>query len=302
MTISIMANEALSQYPTILDALQEKHQGTILEYRIGVDYEKELDFREAIWKSQEVDYIILCLGEDSYTEDAGNINDLYLDERQTNLAIALAETGKPIILILAEGRPRLISPFADQMKAIVGAFYPGPKGGTALAELIFGDLNPNGKLPFTYPQFPNSLIPYDHKPTENLDIEEYEIAFNPQFEFGQGLSYTTFAYSDLQTDKAQYHIEESLHLSVKVKNTGERAGAETILVFIRDEYASITPPVKRLRAFKKIYLEPNQEEMIHFDIQPSELAFVGINNQWITEPGTFTVMVGNLKTQFELKK
>lgn len=297
-----MANEALSQYPTILDALQEKHQGTILEYRIGVDYEKELDFREAIWKSQEVDYIILCLGEDSYTEDAGNINDLYLDERQTNLAIALAETGKPIILILAEGRPRLISPFADQMKAIVGAFYPGPKGGTALAELIFGDLNPNGKLPFTYPQFPNSLIPYDHKPTENLDIEEYEIAFNPQFEFGQGLSYTTFAYSDLQTDKAQYHIEESLHLSVKVKNTGERAGAETILVFIRDEYASITPPVKRLRAFKKIYLEPNQEEMIHFDIQPSELAFVGINNQWITEPGTFTVMVGNLKTQFELKK
>lgn len=296
-----MADTALVDYPTILAALRKKHAGEVLEYRIGVDYEKEVNVREAIWKAAEVDYIILCLGEDSYTEDQGNINDLYLDERQINLAMALVETGTPVILVLAEGRPRLISAFADRVPAIIGAFYPGPEGGQAIAELIFGELNPNGKLPFTYPQFPNSLVPYDHKHTEELDVEGSGPNFNPQFEFGHGLSYTSFRYSELMTDQAAYDLSATIHLSVKVENTGSWTGQETVLVFIRDDYASMTPAVKRLRAFRKIDLAPGQSEVVRFTLQPSELAFVNQDNEWVTEPGTFTVIAGGRKTNFTIQ-
>lgn len=295
-----MADEALANYPTILAALREKHEGEVLEYRIGVDYGQEVNLREAIWKAAEVDYVILCLGEDSYTEDAGNINDLYLDEHQTNLALALVETGTPVILVLAEGRPRLISSFADRIPAIVGAFYPGPQGGRAIAELIFGELNPSGKLPFTYPKFPNSLVPYDHKHTEDREVDGSGANFNPQFTFGHGLSYTHFRYSALKTDRESYRMDDTIHLSVKVENTGSRPGKETVLVFIRDDYASITPAVKRLRAFRKISLKAGAAEIVEFVIQPSELAFVGLNNKWITEPGTFTVMVSDLEYKFTL--
>ncbi|HKK75458.1 MAG TPA: glycoside hydrolase family 3 N-terminal domain-containing protein [Saprospiraceae bacterium] len=295
-----LADEALATYPSILAALREKHEGEVLEYRMGVDYHQEVNLREAIWKAPEVDYIILCLGEDSYTEDAGNISDLYLDEHQTNLALAMVETGKPVILILAEGRPRLISPFADRIPAIVGAFYPGPQGGRAIAELIFGELNPNGKLPFTYPKFPNSLVPYDHKHTEEREVEGSGPNFNPQFTFGHGLSYTHFRYSALKTDRESYRMDDTIHLSVKVENTGSRPGKEIVMVFIRDDYASVTPPVKRLRAFRKISLNTGEVEIVEFVIQPSELAFVSLNNEWITEPGTFTVMVSGQETSFEI--
>ncbi|GAB5551477.1 MAG: glycoside hydrolase family 3 N-terminal domain-containing protein [Saprospiraceae bacterium] len=291
-----MAEEALSQFDTILEAIKRLHEGT-LEYRIGVNYSEEVDFQEAIWKAQEADYIVLCLGEESYTEYCGDLNDLYLPDHQINLALALVSTGKPIILVLAEGRPRLISKFADQIPAIVGAFYPGPAGGQAIAELIFGDLNPSGKLPFTYPQFPNSLIPYDHKFTEVEGVDD-TIRFNPQFEFGHGLSYTQFEYSNLQLNKKSYTPEETIHVSIAIKNTGSKAGKETVLLYVRDEYASITPPVKRLRKFKKLALESGAEQTIHFEIQPSELAFVGLDNQWILEAGRFELMIDGLSQYF----
>lgn len=293
-----MAEEALSQYDTILAAIKRLHEGT-LEYRIGVNYSEEVDFQEAIWKAQEADYIILCLGEDSYTEYCGDLHDLYLHEHQINLALALASTGKPIILVLAEGRPRLISKFADQVPAIIGAFYPGPAGGQAIAELIFGDLNPSGKLPFTYPKFPNSLIPYDHKFTEVEAVDD-TIRFNPQFEFGHGLSYTQYEYSNLQINKSAYTEKETIHVSVDLKNIGDKVGKETVLLFVRDEYASITPPVKRLRDFKKITLKSEEQQTIHFKIQPSELSFVGLDNQWILEAGRFELMIGDLSTYFSI--
>lgn len=294
------ADEALANYPTIRAALREKHEGDLLEYRLGVDYNREVNVREAIWKASEVDYVILCLGEDSYTEDAGNINDLYLDEPQINLALALIETGTPVILVLAQGRPRLISTFADRVPAIIGAFYPGPEGGRAIAELIFGEINPSGKLPFTYPRQPNSLVSYDHKHSEERDVEGSGPSFNPQFEFGQGLSFTSFRYSELKTDKSSYRKTDSIYLSVKLENSGKLFGQETILVFIRDDYASITPSVKRLRAFQKVSLAPGEEKIVRFTIQPSQLAFVGLDNQWTTESGTFTVLVNNLETVFTI--
>lgn len=291
-----MAEEALSQFDSILAAIKRLHEGT-LEYRIGVNYSEEVDFQEAIWKAQEADYIVLCLGEESYTEYCGDLNDLYLPDDQINLALALASTGKPIILVLAEGRPRLISKFADQIPAIIGAFYPGPAGGQAIAELIFGDLNPSGKLPFTYPKFPNSLIPYDHKFTEVEGVDD-TVRFNPQFEFGHGLSYTQFEYSNLQLNKRSYTPEETIHVSVTIKNTGSKPGKESVLLYVRDEYASITPPVKRLRKFEKIALASGAQQTIHFEIQPSELAFVGLDNQWILEPGRFELMIDGLSQYF----
>lgn len=294
-----MAEETLSKFDTILAAIKRVHGGT-LEYRIGVNYSEEVDFQEAIWKAQEADYIVLCLGEDSYTEYCGDLQDLYLHELQINLALALASTGKPIILVLAEGRPRLISKFADEVPAIIGAFYPGPAGGQAIAELIFGDLNPSGKLPFTYPQFPNALIPYDHKFTE-VEAVDNTIRFNPQFEFGHGLSYTQYEYSNLQLNKARYTENETIHVSIDLKNTGDKAGKEAVLLFVRDEYASITPPVKRLRKFKKIALKSGEQQTLHFKIQPSELSFVGLDNQWILETGRFEVMVGGLSQFFSIE-
>jgi beta-glucosidase len=293
------ADEALKDFPTIRQAIEQTCTGTVT-YREALTFHQETDFREAIWKAQEADYVILCLGEDSYCEDEGNIQDLYLDERQTNLALALAETGTPVVLILAEGRPRLISRFADNIPAIVGAFYPGPQGGRALADLIFGKTNPAGRLPFTYPRHPNALLNYDHKYSEDRVLERSGASYLPQFPFGHGLSYTNFSYRHLKTDRKQYRAEESIQIQVKVKNEGDRAGQETVLVFISDLYASITPPVKRLRVFEKVYLQAREEKTLRFGIQPSQLAFVGINNQWTLEPGTFRIRIGDLEQDFEL--
>lgn len=293
------ADEALSDHPTILKAIERQCAGEVI-YRQGVSFTAETDFREAIWKAQEADYIILCLGEDSYTEDEGNIQDLYLDERQTNLALALAETGKPIVGILAAGRPRLISRFADRISAIIGAFYPGPHGGEALAEMLFGRHNPSGKLPFTYPKYPNALLNYDHKYTEDRILDRAGTTYDPQFPFGHGLSYTTFAYQKLTTDKKQHRDTDPIRIEVSVKNVGDRPGSETVLLYISDLYASITPPVKRLRGFQKIRLAPGERKQVTFELQPSELAFVGKNNQWILEPGTFRIRIGGLKRDFDL--
>ena len=295
-----MAEEALEDFPSIWEAIQNIHSGHS-EYREGVSYTAETTVQEVIWKAQEADYIILCLGEDSYCEDLGNTNDLHLDERQTNLALALASMEKPLILVLAEGRPRIINKFAADCDAILGAFYPGPQGARAIAEILFGLLNPSGKLPFTYPQFSNSLIPYDHKYSEDLDVERSGRSFNPQFEFGHGLSYTTFKYSSLKLNKKTFTEHEDIEVSVKVKNTGDRAGQESILLFVSDLYASITPPVKRLRAFQKIHLKAGEQQEVKFVIHPNDLAFIGKHNQWILEPGDFTVKISDLEASFELK-
>ncbi len=295
-----MADEALRNHPTILEAIKDRQGDHFFEYREGVNYEVEVDFREAIWKAQEADYIVLCLGEDSYTEDCGNLNDLHIPDHQMHLALAMVETGKPVILVLAEGRPRIISQFEKEVKAVLACFYPGPRGGEALADILFGKVNPSAKMPFTYPQYANSLVPYDHKYTEDRDVDESGLSFNPQYAFGHGLSYTSFEYSDLQLNQKSYKADEHIQLSLIVKNTGQRSGKEAVLVYISDLYASITPPVKRLRAFDKIELAAGESKEIRFSINPSDLSFVGQNNEWILEAGTFKVEIGSLSQEFEL--
>ncbi len=284
---------------TILEAMQEKFPN--VTYQPGCTYDSILDIDAAVQAARQSDVILLCLGEASYTEKPGDIPDLYLPDAQTELALKLAATGKPVILVLVEGRPRLISRFADKMTAIVQTYLPGPNGGKALAEIIAGEVNPSGKLPYTYPRYPNALIPYDHKYSEEVPYHFGKKTFDPQFTFGYGLSYTTFEYSNLTISQESYSLSDTIKISVDVENTGDRAGKEVVQLYIGDVYASITPPVKRLRGFKKIYLKPGEKQTVTFKILPSELAFVGQNDQWIVEPGQFIVTVDTLKAKFNLK-
>ncbi|MFP4019412.1 MAG: glycoside hydrolase family 3 N-terminal domain-containing protein [Bacteroidales bacterium] len=286
---------------TILEAVQKKIGKQNVTYVPGSDFDEAVNIEQASRAAQNADHIVLCLGEDAYCEKPGDINDLYLPDAQKELAVQLAETGKPVTLVLVEGRPRLISKFEDKMDGILMAYLPGNRGGDAIANVLFGDVNPSGKLPFTYPKYPNALEKYDHKHTENLGNGEDKTSFNPQYEFGEGLSYTTFQYSNLQLSDTVLTDDNTIQVSFELKNTGERKGKETALMFISDHYASITPPVKRLRKFKKVSLDSNESEIIEFSITKEDLAFVGKENRWITEKGLFTVMIEDMKTQIRIK-
>ncbi len=265
------------------------------------DVETEVDIPAAVRAAQAADVVVLCLGEGSYTETPGNITDLNLGEPQLKLAEAIAATGKPIVLVLLEGRPRIINRIVDKAGAVLMAYNPGNEGGQAIADVLFGDINPSGKLPFTYPRTPNGLITYDHKPFETENTAFGNMAFKPQFEFGQGLSYTTFAYSDLRLGQKAITVNDDLSVSVTVKNTGTRAGKEVVQLYLGDLVASLSPPGKRLKRFAKINLEPGQSRTLTFKLRRDDLSFIGINNKPVIEAGEFEVTVGGLKDKFELK-
>ena len=265
------------------------------------DVEAEVDIAAAVRAAGAADVVVLCLGEGSYTETPGNITDLTLSEPQLKLAEAIEATGKPVVLVLVEGRPRIINRIVDKAGAILMAYNPGNEGGQAVADVLFGDFNPSGKLPFTYPRTPNGLITYDHKPFETEDTAFGNMAFTPQFEFGQGLSYTTFAYSDLRLGQKTITGTSDLSVSVTLTNTGNRAGKEVVQVYVSDLVASLSPPGKRLRRFAKVYLEPSQSRTLTFRLRPDDLSFIGADNKPITEPGEFEVRIAGLKDKFELK-
>jgi beta-glucosidase len=267
----------------------------------ATDQEEEVDIAAAVRAAQNVDVVVLALGEGSYCETPGNITDLTIGEPQIKLAEALKATGKPIVLVLVEGRPRIINRIADGANAILLAYNPSNEGGTAIADVLFGDVNPSGKLPFTYPRTPNGLINYDHKSFETENTSFGNMAFNPQFNFGDGLSYTTFTYSDLKLGKQTMSANEELRVSVTVTNAGQRAGKEAVLVYVSDLVASLSPPNKRLRRFAKINLEPSQSRTLTFKLRRDDLSFIGANNKSIAEPGEFEVKIGGLSQKFTLK-
>lgn len=293
------------QYNTILEAIQHKVGKSRVVYEPGVTYnmqgsyweENEPEIEKAVAAAQGVDYIVLCLGENSYCETPGNLDDLYLSENQQALAKALAATGKPVILVLNEGRPRVISKIEPVMQAVVQVYLPGNYGGDALAEILYGEVNPSGKLPYTYPKYPNSTTTYDHKPCESLDKMEgaydYDAVLSVQWAFGFGLSYTTFEYSNLRAAQSEFRSGDELVFTVDVKNTGNRAGKESVLLFTSDEVASLTPDVRRLRAFQKVELQPGESRTLTLKVPADELAFVGHDGKWVLEKGDFTVQVGN---------
>jgi len=265
------------------------------------DQEQEVDIAAAVRAAQNVDVVVLALGEGSYCETPGNITDLTIGEPQIKLAEAIKAVGKPVVMVLVEGRPRIINRIADGASAILMAYNPSDEGGRAIADILFGDVNPSGRLPFTYPRTPNGLINYDHKPFETENTAFGNMAFNPQFQFGEGLSYTTFAYSDLRLGKQTISANEELPVSVTVKNTGNRAGKEAVLVYVSDLVASISPPGKRLRRFAKISLDPGQSKTLTFKLRREDLSFIGSDNKPTLEPGDFEVKIGNLTQRFTLK-
>ncbi|WP_395051259.1 glycoside hydrolase family 3 N-terminal domain-containing protein [Flavobacterium sp.] len=294
---------------TILEALQNKVGKENVLYTKGADLSTENDeeLQKAVDMANEASKIILCLGEKNYTETPGDISDLYLSASQIKLALALAKLNKPIVLVLNEGRPRLINNFEDKMNAVIQCYLPGNEGGRALVDILYGDVNPSGKLPYNYPRYPNSLEKYNRKYTESLSDDEqnddakYEKSYSPQFEFGTGLSYTTFSYSNLKFDKSEISNTDTLTITVDVKNTGNRSGKEAVLLYLSDNYASITPEVKVLKRFEKINLEPNESKTITFVLNQKDLQFVNNDLKWISEKGTFKVQISNLTKEFLLK-
>lgn len=302
--------EFASKYNTILEALSNKAGKENITFVDGVSYKMDGKYyeefdkgtEEAVKAAQNVDAIVLCLGENSYTESPGNLSDLYMSDLQTQLALKLAATGKPIILVLNEGRPRLISKFEPKMAGILQAYLPGNFGGDALADILFGDVNPSGKLPYNYPKFPNSLVGYNHKPSENRTVMEgvynYDAEYNPQYEFGFGLSYTSFKYDNLKLSAEKIKATQEITVSVEVTNTGNREGKEVVELYLSDLYASLTPDSRRLRGFEKINLKPGEKQTVTFKLSKADYAFTNLEGRSVIEPGEFKVKIGPLSKSF----
>lgn len=300
------ADEFTAQYNTIYEALADKFGKDNVTLAQGVTYPKGGNWWEdeatgidkAVAVAANADVIVACVGENSYCETPGNLTDLTLSENQLNLVKALAATGKPVILVLNEGRPRIVAQIEPLAQAVIDVMLPGNYGGDALANLMAGDVNFSGKLPFTYPQEINSLFTYDHKVSENM-AEVMEGAYNydanvtVQWPFGHGLSYTDFKYSNLRADKNSFDKDDTLTFSVDVTNTGNVEGKESVLLFSSDLVASLVPDNRRLRNFEKISLKPGETRTVTMEVPASALAFVGADGKWVLEEGDFRISTGN---------
>jgi len=282
---------------TILKAIQQKIGKDNVNYEQGTSFDSVLNVDAAIKAAKKADVIVLCLGEPSYAENPGNIDDLNLPSAQIQLADELAKTGKPIILVMAEGRPRVITEADSKSAATIMTYLSGNEGGNALADILFGDANPSGRLPFTYPRYANALVNYYRKNIENGNGDDAH-GYNPLYEFGYGLSYTSFAYSNLHISQPTLKAGQTLTVTVDVKNIGAREGKESVLLYTREEYASITPDTKRLRAFQKPDLQPGETRTLTFKLTPQDIAFINDESKSVTEAGEFKVEIGNLVQSF----
>lgn len=301
-------DEFAGKYNTIYEALCNEYGKENIVLNQGVTYneagkyweENEPQIAAAVEAAKNVDVVVACIGENSYTETPGNLTDLWLSENQRNLVKALATTGKPIILVLNEGRPRLIADIEPLAQGVVNILIPGNYGGDALAQLLSGKANFSGKMPYTYPKEINSLANYDFKKSEEVGTMEgaydYNAKITQQWGFGQGLSYTTYQYSNLKVDKATFAHNDVIRVSVEVKNTGKVAGKESVLLFSSDLMASMVPDGRRLRAFDKVALQPGESKTVTFELKANDLAFVGWDGKWILEEGDFKLMVADQQT------
>lgn len=300
-------------FNTILEAVQKEIGDKKVSFVPGLEYkmdgkyyeEQNLNITAAVNAARRADVVLLCLGENTYTEKPGDLNDMDISTNQIALAKALAKTGKPVILILNEGRPRIISSFESEMKAVVQTYLPGNHGGDALANILFGDENPSGKLPYTYPKFANTIMNYDFKPSEQAagqqGVYDYQSNVAIQYDFGHGFSYTTFSYSNLSLSSKNIDANTPLKISVDVTNSGARAGKEVVQLYISDLIASVSPANRLLKGFDKVSLESGETKSVSFEITLEDLAFWGRENKWTTEPGAFKVKIGNRETEFEYK-
>jgi len=289
---------------TLLQAFQEKvgKKNIVTVAAKGYDSAGNYDVNKLIKLAKDVDYIVLALGENAYAESPGVINDLTLASNQLALAKAATTTGKPVVLVLVEGRPRVISTIEPQMNAIVQAYLPGSQGAAAITDVIYGDYNPSGILPYTYPRHTGDIVPYDRLAladfAERSPGKLTTDGYNPQWPFGHGLSYTKFIYSPLVLSHEKMQSNDTLSVTVTVKNTGDYDGQHTVELYLSDIYASVSPSVKKLKRFKKILLKKGQAKTLKFDITKKDLRMVNANLDWVVEVGEFVVSIGDKKVSF----
>jgi len=282
---------------TILNAIQHAFGKDNVSYAAGVTFTEKVDIGAAVEQAAKADVIVLCIGENSYTETPGNINDLTLSAPQLELAAALSKTGKPVVFVLTEGRPRIISAIEPFASAVLHAFLPGNEGGNVIADILSGKVNPSAKLPYTYPRFTNGLLNYYHKYSESLEHDQMA-GYNPQWAFGFGLSYTQFSYTNLKVSSAVMKSDAAIKVTVDVKNTGKVAGKETVMLYVSDLVASVAPEVKRLRAFEKVNLKPGESKTITFNLNAAAISFINRDLKRVTEPGAFKIAVADLSADF----
>uniref|UniRef100_UPI003FEE4DB0 glycoside hydrolase family 3 N-terminal domain-containing protein n=1 Tax=Prevotella sp. TaxID=59823 RepID=UPI003FEE4DB0 len=299
------ADEFAGKYNTIYEAFCNEYGKENVILNQGVTYnekgkyweENEPQIQGAVDAAKNVDVIVACIGENSYTETPGNLTDLWLSENQRNLVKELAKTGKPVVLVLNEGRPRLIADIEPLAQGIINILIPGNMGGDALANLVSGKSNFSGKMPYTYPKEINSLANYDFKKSEEVGTMEgaydYNAKITQQWGFGYGLSYTTYKYSNLKVSQSDFRHGDIIKVSVDVKNTGKVAGKESVLLFSSDLIASMVPDGRRLRAFDKVELQPGETKTMTFELKADDLAFVGWNGKWRLEEGDFKLMIAD---------
>ena len=299
------ADEFAGKYNTIYEAFCNEYGKENVILNQGVTYnekgkyweENEPQILGAVAAAKDADVIVACIGENSYTETPGNLTDLWLSENQRNLVKALAKTGKPVVLVLNEGRPRLIADIEPLAQGIIDILIPGNMGGDALANLVSGKSNFSGKMPYTYPKEINSLANYDFKKSEEVGTMEgaydYNAKITQQWGFGYGLSYTTYKYSNLKVSQSDFRHGDIIKVSVDVKNTGKVAGKESVLLFSSDLIASMVPDGRRLRAFDKVELQPGETKTVTFELKADDLAFVGWNGKWRLEEGDFKLMIAD---------
>ena len=298
-------DEFAGKYNTIYEAFCNEYGKENVILNQGVTYnekgkyweENEPQIQEAVAAAKDADVIVACIGENSYTETPGNLTDLWLSENQRNLVKALAQTGKPVILVLNEGRPRLIADIEPLAQGIINILIPGNMGGDALANLVSGKSNFSGKMPYTYPKEINSLANYDFKKSEEVGTMEgaydYNAKITQQWGFGYGLSYTSYKYSNLKVSQSDFRHGDIIKVSVDVKNTGKVAGKESVLLFSSDLIASMVPDGRRLRAFDKVELQPGETKTVTFELKADDLAFVGWDGKWRLEEGNFKLMIAD---------
>ena len=302
------ADEFAGKYNTIYEAFCNEYGKENVILNQGVTYnekgkyweENEPQIQGAVDAAKNVDVIVACIGENSYTETPGNLTDLWLSENQRNLVKELAKTGKPVVLVLNEGRPRLIADIEPLAQGIIDILIPGNMGGDALANLVSGKSNFSGKMPYTYPKEINSLANYDFKKSEEVGTMEgaydYNAKITQQWGFGYGLSYTSYQYSNLKVSQSDFRHGDIIKVSVDVKNTGKVAGKESVLLFSSDLISSMVPDGRRLRAFDKIELQPGETKTVTFDLNADDLAFVGYDGKWVLEEGDFKLMIADQST------
>jgi len=282
---------------TLLEALRE--QGTLVSHVGGSTFDSLTTADAAAAAARDADAVVLAVGEDAYAEKPGDIRDLRLPDAQIELAEAIAQTDTPIVAVVIEGRPRLMPSVFEQSEAALLAYQPGIQGARAIAEVLYGNVSPSGRLPFAYPKDSDVIVPYDARLTSRLGAEQDSTVYEPQFPFGHGLSYTSFEYSDLRLSSDTLRAGESVTVTVDVTNTGSRESSHSALLFASDQHASVVPRERRLKGIEPLYLSPGRSKTVEFEVTPADLTIVGRDLEPTTEPGTFEFTVGNRSTTLE---